>query len=171
MLAGLMVFVPSFAGNIAAVRPGWTVERRCSFGRVPVVMRIVGMRRVRMAKKERKNVMRVVRRVDRRGNRRAPIIIQVVVRKFEEITGFSMNFIREEGAERSLLILTCCIGTLIGRLREILMIERMSELVLIEEMMVKYEDCCCEYLTFKWRFAWYLSHRAHRWRYHCTEDL
>lgn len=62
------------------------------------------MRRVRRVSRERTKARRVVRRVERRWNRRAPIVIQVVVRKFEEMTGFSMNLIKEEGAERSLFI-------------------------------------------------------------------
>lgn len=143
-----MVFEPSEAGNIATVRPGWTVDLSCSFGRFPVVMRIVGMRRVRMVSIESNNTRRVVKRVERRGNRRAPIAIQVVVRKFDEMTGFSMNFIKEEGAERSLLILACYTETLMCRLKEMLMLEGMSDLVLaVEEMMVKYEVLCCRYFT------------------------
>jgi hypothetical protein len=101
---GLTVLLPSSAGNIAAVFPGTTVES-CSFGSVPAVMRRVGIKRERRARKERKKAMRVVRRVERMGNRRAPIIIQVVVRKFEEIMGFSMKFMKAVGAERSFSIL------------------------------------------------------------------
>lgn len=73
-------------------------------GNFPVVIRIVGMSRDSRARKARKNVMRVVKRVERREYRRAPMIIHVVVRKFEEITGFSMKVMRPIGAERILFI-------------------------------------------------------------------
>lgn len=107
LLAGLIVLEPSEAGKCAAVLPGWTVDRSSLFGRFPVLMRIVGMRRVRRTRKEMKNARRVVRRVERRWNVRPPMIIHVVVRKFEEMTGFSMNFMREEGAERRAFIFAC----------------------------------------------------------------
>lgn len=102
--AGLMDLEPSSAGNIAAVRPGMIVDN-CSFGSLPAVIRIVGMRRESSARKERKNAMRVVRRDARSWKRMAPMIIHVVVRKFEEMIGFSMNLMKDIGAERSLLIL------------------------------------------------------------------
>lgn len=70
-----------------------------------MLMRIVGTRRERRARNERKNAIRVVRIEARSWKRRAPIIIQVVVRKFELMTGFSMNFMKEAGAESSLFIL------------------------------------------------------------------
>lgn len=96
---------PSSVGNIAAVRPGM-IDDSCSFGSFPAAMRIVGMRREMRARKEKKNAIRVVKINARSWNKSAPTIIQVVVRKLEEIIGFSTNLMKDIGAERSLFILT-----------------------------------------------------------------